>query len=126
MARVVHFEIHADNTERAAEFYKKVFDWNIKKWDGPTEYWLVYTGETQPGIDGAILKREEPLNGDATVGYICTMDVPSVNEYSGKVTESGGTIVRPKKAIPHVGYLAYCRDTEGNIFGIMESDETAK
>jgi uncharacterized protein len=125
MSRVVHFEIHADDPARAVNFYSSVFEWKIQKWDGPEAYWMIHSGEGL-GIDGAIMQRETSRVGDATVGYICTIDVASVNESSGKVNASGGSIVRPKKAIPGVGYLAYCRDTEGNIFGIMESDENAR
>jgi len=57
MGRVVHFEINAADPERAAMFYESVFDWEIKKWDGPVDYWLVMTGEDDDGIDGAIVKR---------------------------------------------------------------------
>ncbi|MCX6616302.1 MAG: VOC family protein, partial [Acidobacteria bacterium] len=44
MPRVVHFEIAADNMERAAEFYEQVFGWKFQKWSGPQEYWLITTG----------------------------------------------------------------------------------
>ena len=50
MPRVIHFEIPTDDPERAAKFYRNVFGWEIQKWDGPVEYWLVTTGdEDQPG-----------------------------------------------------------------------------
>jgi predicted enzyme related to lactoylglutathione lyase len=50
MARIIHFEIPAADPERAAAFYKKVFDWQIEKWPGPMEYWMVTTGaEGSPG-----------------------------------------------------------------------------
>ena len=59
MPRVTHFEIPADDPERAADFYRKVFGWEIKKWDGPVDYWLVTTGSAdEPGIDGGIAKAE--------------------------------------------------------------------
>jgi predicted enzyme related to lactoylglutathione lyase len=32
----------------------------------------------------------------------------------------------PKSPIPGVGYFANLLDTEGNLFGILESDETVK
>ena len=32
----------------------------------------------------------------------------------------------PKMAVPGVGYMTYCKDTEGKIFGIMLMDPTAK
>ena len=44
MPRVVHFEVSADDPERAASFYRDVFGWNFHKWDGPEPYWLVTTG----------------------------------------------------------------------------------
>ena len=62
MSRVNHFEINADDPERAAKFYANVCGWKIDKWKGPIEYWLVTTGESdEPGIDGAIMRREKPL-----------------------------------------------------------------
>ncbi len=126
MPRVVHFEIHAENPERAVNFYKSVFGWQISKWDGPEDYWLITTGPSnEPGIDGAILKRHGPINGDSVIAYVCTIDVPSVDDFSSKATAQGGTIALPKMAVPHVGWLVYCKDTEGNIFGMMQSDPAA-
>ena len=122
MPRVVHFEIAADNTERAAKFYADVFGWNINKWDGPQEYWLVSTGAREAlGIDGGIMKKMDNLPG-----VINTVDVDSVDEYVEKITAAGGGVVVPKMAIPTIGYFAYCRDTEGNVFGIMEGDPNAQ
>ena len=120
MARVVHFEIPADNPERVSEFYSKVFGWEIVKWEGPLDYWLVMTGDEQePGIDGGIVRREErPVVTN-------TIDVTSVDDYLDKIEVHGGKIVEPKTVVPGVGYLAYFQDTEGNTFGIMQSDESA-
>ena len=127
MPRVIHFEIHADDPERAVKFYQDVFDWKINKWDGPEDYWLVMTGEKgEPGIDGAILRRQGPINGDAVIAYVCTIDVPSADDYAARVTSSGGTIVLPKMAVPGIGWLFYAKDSEGNIFGAMQSDPTAR
>ncbi|UCF78160.1 MAG: VOC family protein [Candidatus Eiseniibacteriota bacterium] len=121
MLRVTHFEIHADEPERAVEFYEKVFGWKIHKWQGPMEYWLVSTGpDGQPGINGGIMRREA---GGTTYN---TIDVPSVDEFIRKVGEAGGKVKAPKIAVPGVGYMAYCQDTEGNTFGIMEEDSSAK
>lgn len=122
MPRVVHFEIDAKKPDRAIKFYEKVFSWKIKKWEGPVEYYLITTGkESEPGIDGGLSRRTEPE--PSTVN---TIDVPSVDEFIKKVEASGGTIIRPKMAIPGVGYMAYFKDPEGNIFGMMENDESAK
>jgi hypothetical protein len=121
MLRVTHFEISVDDPERAIKFYADAFGWKIKKWEGPMDYWLITTGpEDQPGIDGGLMKREHP--GASTTN---TIDVPSVDEFISKITEAGGKIIAPKQSIPGVGYFAYCQDTEGNTFGIMEEDTSA-
>ncbi len=67
------------------------------------------------------MKRMFP--GSTTINSV---DVPSVDDFVTKVTQNGGKVVAPKMAIPGVGYIAYCQDTEGNTFGIFESDPSAK
>jgi predicted enzyme related to lactoylglutathione lyase len=122
MPRVVHFEINADDPERAVQFYKNVFDWKVEKWDGPVDYWLVTTGDkSEPGIDGAIARRTE--SAEAMVN---TVDVPSIDRCVAKVKENGGSVIVPKMPVPGVGWLAYCKDTEGNTFGMMQADTNAR
>jgi uncharacterized protein len=127
MPRVIHFEIHADEPERASRFYQQVFGWDIKHWGGPVEYWVIITGpDDQPGINGGLLRRRESSSGDAIVAYICTIDVPSLDDYVTRAIEAGGQNVMPKMPIPGIGWLAYCKDTEGNVFGMMQPDPTAQ
>jgi predicted enzyme related to lactoylglutathione lyase len=119
MPRIVHFELSADDPERAVRFYEQVFGWKSQKWDGPSDYWLVQTGpEDEPGIDGAIQRRADGLADLANV-----VEVPSIDDALAKVTDSGGTIVYPKTAIPGVGNVAYFADTEGNVLGMIEGDD---
>jgi predicted enzyme related to lactoylglutathione lyase len=121
MSRVVHFELAADDPERAVGFYSKVFGWKITKWDGPEDYWLATTGESgEVGIDGAIMRRSDQMPP-----VVNTIGVDSVDDTVAMITASGGQIVAPKMAIPGVGFLAYCQDTEGNTFGVMQSDPAA-
>jgi predicted enzyme related to lactoylglutathione lyase len=127
MPRVIHFEIHADKPERAVKFYQDLFGWQITKWPGPVDYWLVSTGpDSQPGINGGLVQRRGPINGDSVIAYVCTVDVPVVDDYAAKAIRHGAQVVVPKMAIPGVGWLVYCKDTEGNIFGMMQSDSAAK
>src|SRR5580765_3861181 len=126
MSRVVHFEIHADNPTRAVEFYKSLFGWECTKWDGPVEYWLIKTGpDSQPGINGGLVKRQGVIDGTAVIAYVCTVDVASVDATAHKLATLGGTIVVPKMPIPGIGWLVYAKDTEGNIFGFMQRDAAA-
>ena len=121
MSRVVHFEIPADNPERAAAFYTDVFGWQFQKWEGPMPYWLITTGQDgQPGINGGLMPRQHP--GASTVN---TVSVDSVDASVKAVEEKGGKTVAPKMAIPGIGWLAYCIDPEGNTFGLLEADEKA-
>ncbi|MEI2635585.1 MAG: VOC family protein [Methylotenera sp.] len=122
MSRVIHFDLSADNPERAAEFYRSVFNWKVNKWEGPEDYWLIQTGtEEEPGVTGGIAGRIKPNDTTAVV-----FDVESADKAAKKVLDSGGEIREEKKAIPGVGYLIMCKDTEGNTFGIMQIDETVK
>jgi predicted enzyme related to lactoylglutathione lyase len=122
MPRIVHFEINVDNPERASKFYSDTFGWKFQKWDGPSEYWMVNTGpDSQPGINGGMMKRPHP--GATTVN---TIGVASVDESIAAVTKNGGKVVLPKTAIPTIGWFAYCADTEGNQFGVMQPDPNAR
>ena len=125
MPRVVHFEIHAEDMQRAIAFYEALFAWEFNNWGG-MDYWLIKTGDSiTPGIDGGLLPRRGKIDGEAVIAYVCTVDVPSVDDYVEKIVAGGGTIALPKMPIPGVGWLAYGKDTEGNIFGIMQTDPTA-
>ncbi|MFW9980808.1 MAG: VOC family protein [Candidatus Thorarchaeota archaeon] len=122
MPRVVHFEIVADDADRISKFYETVFGWKVQKWDGPIDYWFLMTGdEKESGIDGAFGMRQS--DDDVLVN---TIDVPSVDEAVKKIEENGGQIIRPKQTIPGVGHVAYFKDTEGNLWGIMESNTSAR
>ena len=127
MPRVVHFEIHADDPARAVKFYETLLGWSFQKWDGPMEYWMVITGpDSEPGINGGLLKRQGTIDGQAVIAYVCTVYVPNVDSSVSTALKNGGTLAVPKMAVPGVGWLAYCKDTEGNIFGMMQADESAK
>ena len=122
MSRVVHFEIPANDPERAANFYRKAFGWKIEKWPGPMDYWLVITGaEGTPGINGGLLRKQAP-----TTATTNTIGVESIDDAIETVKKAGGKLIKPKTAVPTVGYLAYLEDTEGNLFGVWQEDKNAK
>ncbi|HEU4456594.1 MAG TPA: VOC family protein [Longimicrobium sp.] len=128
MPRVVHFEVHAEDPERATRFYTELFGWTITQWGGPVDYRVITTGpDGQPGINGGMVRRmgPGPTDGQAVNAYVCTVDVESVDETLERAVALGGTVAHPKMPIPGVGWLAYAKDTEGNIFGIMQNDPSA-
>ena len=119
MPRIIHFEIPSLNPARATDFYKKAFGWKIKQW-GKVQYWMVTTGkDAEPGINGGIMPKKDLKTTVNTLG------VASVDKTLKKILAAGGKVVRPKVAIPAMGWIAYCADPDGNAFGIIEMDKEA-
>lgn len=124
MARPVHFEIHADDPERAVRFYTGVFGWTVNRW-GEQPYWLLSTGPSdQPGIDGAILPRmgERPAVGAPIVGMVNTVQVDDLDASLAKAVELGGALALDKMVIPGVGTVAYVLDSEANVVGMLQPE----
>lgn len=137
MNRVIHFEIHVENPDRAAQFYRDLFGWEIKEWLIPgveikdeNRYWIVMTAEKdakEPGINGGMVFRRgpAPTRGQPVNAYVCTIGVPSIDAFVEKAVKAGATVAVPKMPIRGVGWLVYCIDPEGNLFGMMQDDKTA-
>ncbi|MFE8700789.1 VOC family protein [Cytobacillus sp. FJAT-54145] len=131
MGRLVHFEIHVDDMERAKKFYGEVFGWSFQDWSeyaGMPYFGAVTGGEEQPGINGALMQRQgpapapnQPLNG-----FSCTMGVEDYDSIEAKILDNGGMVALPKYALPGMAWQGYFKDTEGNIFGIHQPDVNAK
>jgi uncharacterized protein len=133
MPTIVHFEIPADDIERAKNFYTELFGWKIEKLLGmdtgnsssssDMEYWMITTTDEKgnKALGGGMMKRKMPQQPN--INYI---GVESVDEYASKVEKIGGKVVLSKMAVPGMGYFAVCLDTENNAFAIWESSESAK
>ena len=134
MPTIVHFEIPADDVERAKKFYSDLFGWKMEKWSGTDskdssshsdmEYWIVSTTDSKgnkASIGGGMMKRQEQYQHITNF-----IDVNSVDEYSSKIEKLGGKVVVSKMAVPSMGYFAVYHDTENNSFGIWESNENAR
>lgn len=123
MPRVIDFEIPADDIERISTFYQSVFGWKVEKWPGSIDHWFLITGDdAEPGINGSFAKRSE-FPESTTVNVI---GVDDLDKYSELVKSNGGEIVGEKITIPRVGYFVYFKDTEGNLFGMMQYASSAK
>ncbi|HEU0050861.1 MAG TPA: VOC family protein [Patescibacteria group bacterium] len=123
MNRIIHFEIQADNIERAKTFYKNVLGWKIepmmKSDEGGMDYWGIETGNrSEPGINGGMYER--PKEGEKFYLFDCTVEVPDLDKAIEAVKANGGSITREKSEIPGVGWFASAKDTEGNRFGLMQ------
>jgi uncharacterized protein len=123
--RVIHFEIQADDIQRAKSFYENVFNWEIKQWmkaeESGMDYWGLVTGpDGTPGINGGLYQRP-PENRLAT--FDCTVQVDDIDKAIEDVKKNGGIIRGEKMEIPAVGWFVGGTDTEGNRFGIMQPTE---
>lgn len=130
MAKVVHFEIQADDVERARAFYAAVFDWAFVDWSEVTgsTYWGISTGpEEEPGIDGGLLQRDAPVGaaGAGTNAFVCTVQVEDYDAVEARILGAGGQVALPKMALTGMAWQGYYLDPEGNTFGIHEPDPAA-
>jgi hypothetical protein len=121
--RVVHFEVPFDDAERAQEFYRGVFAWQIQ---GMPEmpYHLVSTGPagedgmpSEPGfIGGGMLQRQAPVDVP-----VITVEVDDIDETLVAVEKHGGSRVLEKQPVGDMGFAAYFKDSEGNLMGLWQS-----
>jgi predicted enzyme related to lactoylglutathione lyase len=129
MGRVVHFEIHAGDCDRAERFYRDVFGWRIDRWEGAAiDYRLITTGDpAAPGINGAITERTGPGPDDDTPvsGFACTVEVDDVDAVAERAAAAGGRRVGEAREIEGVGRVAQFRDPEGNLVGALQPARVA-
>jgi uncharacterized protein len=126
MNGVTHFEIPADNVERAENFYREAFGWETQRWDNPEGmiYSMALTtpvGEdmrpTAPGkINGAICQRN-PIHGSP----VMVLEVEGIEDALRKVADAGGEALTGPIPVSDMGRYAMFRDTEGNTLGLWQS-----
>ncbi|HET7474590.1 MAG TPA: VOC family protein [Dermatophilaceae bacterium] len=126
MRKVVHFEIPAEDLDRAKGFYSSVFDWQLQTMPVPGgDYTIVMTTPvdeqtqlpTAPGaINGGMMQRDE-----RTPGPVITIDVEAIDEALKQIEAGGGSTVTPRTEIPGMGAYAYFKDPEGNVLGLWET-----
>ena len=128
---IVHFEIPADNPERAAKFYRELFGWTVNKYEGSVaggmEYWMVQTVPTgpdgrpeRPGVNGGLMRRMYP--GQPPVNYI---SVESVDDFARRAERLGAKVLMEKTPVPGMGWFAQLNDPEGNLIAVWENDPNA-
>jgi predicted enzyme related to lactoylglutathione lyase len=120
MPKIIHFEIPVDDPARASAFYSGALGWEISGY-GDEPYWLVRAGAPdEPGADGALIAR-----GDLHRSPVLIAGVADVRAALDRVRAAGGEVVSEPAAVPGMGWAAYVRDTEGNVVGLFQPDESA-
>ena len=128
MARVVHFEIPADDVERAKAFYSTAFGWQFQDYGAfiGSAYWGIVTGPVgEPGINGGLLQRPVPAKGAGANAFVCTVEVDDYDAAHARILGAGGSVALPKTALTGMAWQGYYLDTEGNTFGMHQPDPNA-
>ena len=120
---VSHFEIPADDPDKLSDFYVQLFDWQIQKFPGEIEYWMVSTAESDEQgrpknvgtINGGLVRRQHPDH--KPVNYVT---VDSVDASVDKANTLGASVLLPKTEVPGMGWFAWLMDPEGNQFAVWE------
>lgn len=115
MSSIVHFELPAEDTARAKEFWSAFLGWKFQDWQGPVEYHM--TDGLEPG--GGIYRSQ-----DGERGPIVYFGVEDIDAALARLQELGGTAETEKQPIPTIGWYVRCRDTEGNSFSLFQPDES--
>jgi predicted enzyme related to lactoylglutathione lyase len=118
---IVHFDIPAEDVERAKAFYSSLFGWEIAAPPEFPDYYMFLTGDPETDAGGGLMARESPEQ----VGLVNYIGVESVDDIVGQVVELGGQVTVPKQAVPGMGWMAHFLDTEGNAIAVWQSDESA-
>jgi predicted enzyme related to lactoylglutathione lyase len=121
--KVVHFELPADNLERAQNFYRSAFDWSINTVPG-MGYTLLQTTlsgkdgrPTEPGaINGGMLARQAPIKNP-----VLTIQVASIDDSLKQIAKLGGRVLRGELPVGDMGFAAYFSDSEGNVLGLWQT-----
>jgi len=127
---VAHFEIYTDDNDTLAKFYTSLFDWAIQPMPGMNYSWVktIATNDkgmpTEPGgINGGMIKRPDGYTTRAWVNYV---NVDSVDESATRAQDLGAKLMKPKAAVPNMGWFAMLLDPEGNPFALWQTDPNAR
>lgn len=121
--RVVHFELPADDLERATQFYAAVFDWKINRIPalGATMVGTAPSDErgqpTGPGaINGGMANRGVPINQP-----VITIEVADIETTLSRIEELGGKRLQEKTPVGDMGFVGYFTDPEGSVVGLWQN-----
>lgn len=118
---ITHFEIYSEQPVALADFYQRVFGWQLEQMPG-VDYWRISTTSTEgKALNGGLTYRAIPgLNG-----WMVYVNVSSLDNTMALIQELGGSVIRPKTAVPKTAWVTIVADPAKNIFGVWQADPTA-
>lgn len=112
---VVHWEFWSEDPEKVADFYVKVFDWEVRHIP-EIDYRLVDPGG-EGGIGGGIMK---PQKGPWPGNMAFYIDVDDLATYRKRIEEAGGKIIVEEMEVPEVGSFCLFEDPDGRVLGMWK------
>ena len=108
---VIWFELPAADTQRAREFYARLFGWEFEPF-GDEDYHVTY--QARGAVYGAPGEK----------GLLAYFGVDDIDAAITRVRELGGE-AGEKRVEPGVGDYAHCSDPNGNRFGLFRGNGSA-
>jgi hypothetical protein len=110
---ITHIELSANDSGKAAEFYKACFDWEIKAFPEMNYHTFAAEGGSGGGFN--------PVTDDNPAGAIQVyINTPDLKASLEKVKANGGTVVMESYDIPTVGTMATFKDPTGNHMCLLQ------
>ncbi|GJM11069.1 MAG: hypothetical protein DHS20C11_33450 [Lysobacteraceae bacterium] len=111
---VVHWELWSENPSDVADFYRTVFDWEIRTIP-QMDYHLVEKEEN--GIGGGIM---QPQKGPWPGNMAMYIDVDDLAKFRQRILDAGGQIIVEEQDVPGVGSLSLFADPDGRVMGMWK------
>jgi predicted enzyme related to lactoylglutathione lyase len=125
MNTITYFEIQSSDLERAAHFYREIFNWEIARDEtAPFPYYRITTDSLAGAISGR--PAAQPPRHTGTNAFACSIRVADFDATAARILELGGAVALPKFAIAGLAWQGYFTDPDHNVFGIFEEDPTAR
>jgi uncharacterized protein len=119
--RLTNFEIYSDDPEALAIFYRELLGWRVEKAEG-VDYWrIAIDGDAKPLAAGGIARR--PSFGQQ--GWMHFVEIENLDATLDRAERLGGTILKPKTAVPRTAWHAVIADPAGNAFLVWHADPLA-
>ena len=109
---VVHFEIGCSDIAKTSEFYKAVFDWNLKQQGNSV---IIDTG-----IEGALTGHINKLGPNEPQKYVTIyIETDSLRSDLKAIKYNGGKILVNPIKLPDGREFAWFEDVAGNTIGLI-------
>ena len=112
MNTVCHVEFDATDLERSQRFYEGLFGWKFRAFSDE----MVVFG-TDEGHIGGLERKETVTPGSSPSVWFQVADIEA---YTAKTPSLGGTVIREKTELPHVGWSGQIADPDGNPVGLVQ------